>query len=364
MKGIAFKVTYNDGGANGGLIGYRGVCSNRIIVDNVKNRNVTCCSDEATPCRQYVDADLKGRRPTVPRGGAALFCYESVLLSQQPFQFGTGIYHNGKRKGQPIPIKKDKVKKGDIAFFTTIPPGGEQGDRIVFGCYRVQGVIERSGWGNCIVSDGTMDVVVPDDVARGVLFWDYQPPNDDGSIQWGIGLFRYLEADTTQRLIEDLMWRLGDDRQRDVIIRALGDEFGPKPNPTPHLHPNGHGHRGQGSGESDEHRNLKNLVAKCPKRIGLPRKATPAVEHRFLSGDRVDVKFDLPDGTAAVVEVETICPRPGAHQAVKYRALLEVERGDKLGAGKVQAVLVAHRFDEETRDLARRYNIRLVPLQA
>ena len=49
MKGIAFKVTYNDGGANGGLIGYRGVCSNRIIVDNVKNRKVTCCTVVTRP---------------------------------------------------------------------------------------------------------------------------------------------------------------------------------------------------------------------------------------------------------------------------------------------------------------------------
>jgi len=232
MRGIAFKVTYNDSGANGGLIGYRGVCSDRIIVDNVKHRQMTCC-----------------------------------------------------------------------------------------------------------------------------------PPNRDGTRKWGAGLFRYLEEDTTRRLIEDLLWRLGNDGQRDVVIRALGEEFNPKPNPEPRLPPGGRG-QGQGGGEGDEHRNLKELVAEHPERIGLPKKAKPDVEHQFLSGDRVDVKFDLPDGTAAVVEVETICPLPGAHQAVKYRALLEVERGDELGAGNVRAILVAHRFDQETRDLARRYGIELVKLRA
>ena len=361
MVDIAFKVTYNDGGANGGLIGYRGVCSDRIIVDNVKVREMTWCSAEENPCRLYCDSGLNGRRPIVRQADQA-HCYESGLLFERPLRFWAGVFHNGPREGEPQRIRQ--VEPGDIAFLTTIPPGGEQEDRIVFGCYRV-GRVTPTDSGDRVESDGTMDVVVPDDVARDFYFWNFQPPNRDGTRRWGFGLFRYLyEADITQRLIEDLMWRLGDDRQRDVIIRALGDEFGPKPNPTPHLHPNGHGHRGQGSGESDEHRNLKNLVAECPERIGLPRKATPAVEHRFLSGDRVDVKFDLPDGTAAVVEVETICPRPGAHQAVKYRALLEVERGDKLGADKVQAVLVAHRFDEETRDLARRYNISLVTLQA
>lgn len=226
-----------------------------------------------------------------------------------------------------------------------------------------RGVIEGSGWGNCIESDWTMDAVVPDDVARGLFFWNYQPPNRDGTRKWGAGLFRYLEEDTTRRLIEDLLWRLGNDGQRDVVIRALGEEFNPKPNPEPRLPPGGRG-QGQGGGEGDEHRNLKDLVAEHPERIGLPKRAKPDVEHQFLSGDRVDVKFDLPDGTAAVVEVETICPLPGAHQAVKYRALLEVERGNELGAGNVRAILVAHRFDKETRDLARRYGIELVKLRA
>ena len=46
-----------------------------------------------------------------------------------------------------------------------------------------------------------------------------------------------------------------------------------------------------------------------------------------------------------VSEVETIVPLPGAHQAMKYRALLEVERSEALGSDRVKAILVAHRFD-------------------
>ena len=44
MRGIAFDVTYNDGGVSGGLIGYRGVCSDRNIVQNVKAREKPWCS--------------------------------------------------------------------------------------------------------------------------------------------------------------------------------------------------------------------------------------------------------------------------------------------------------------------------------
>ena len=355
MRGIAFKVTYNDGGANGGLIGYRGVCSDRNIVENVKVLKKSWCSAEENPCRLYCDSGLNGRRPIVRQTDEA-HCYESRLLLERPLRFWAGVEHSGKRKS----VKQ--LKSGDIAFLTTILPGCEEKNRIVFGCYRV-GCITPTDSGDRVKSDGTMDVVVPDDVARDFYFWNYQTRNNDGSRRWDSPLFRYLKEDTTRRLIEDLLWRLGDDPQRDTIVRSLGDEFSPNPNRQPLLHPGGYG-RGQGGGEGDEHRDLKNLVAECPERIGLPRGAESTVEHVFKSGDRVDVKFDLPDGTAAVVEVETICPLPGAHQAVKYRALLEVERGDELGAGNVQAILVAHRFDDETEDLARRYNIRLMQLQA
>ena len=74
--------------------------------------------------------------------------------------------------------------------------------------------------------------------------------------------------------------------------------------------------------------------------------------------------FDLPNGNAAVVEVETIVPLPGAHQAVKYRALLEVERDEPLGSGNVDVILVAHQFDMETKALARKYQVRLVERMA
>ena len=166
-----------------------------------------------------------------------------------------------------------------------------------------------------------------------------------------------MDKDSTARFITDLVSKLGDTTERNLLLRALGDAIEIKP---PQSVPGGLG----GNGEGDEHRCLKELVAGEPSLIGLPAMSKATVEHRFLSGDRVDVKFDLPNGNAAVVEVETIVPLPGAHQAVKYRSLLEVERSEALGSGRVQAILVAHGFDTETQKLARKYGIKLVQLKA
>ena len=117
-----------------------------------------------------------------------------------------------------------------------------------------------------------------------------------------------------------------------------------------------------GGGEGEAHKALKERVASDPSLIGLPPSATPNLEYSFLSGDKVDIKFDLPDGRHAVVEIETTIPLPGAHQCVKYRALLEAERGAPLNSGTVDAFLVAYQIDAQTRAFTERYGIRVVEL--
>lgn len=362
-RGLALKVNYNDGGASGGLIGYRGVCTDRIMVQNVEVEERPWCSNPENQCRQYCDRGRKGRRPRVPAAGGRAdrqwpVCYESELLDRSPFKFWTGTYHSGRHDGEPIPIRFGKVAVGDIALLTTIPPGLSEQDRIVFACYMV-GKSGADELGNYIESDGEMDIVLPDHIARECRYWDYQAPNKDGSRWWGSGLHRFLDEERTARLVTDLLFELGDAPERDLLVDALGDSVEIRPPQAPCG-----GLRARGGGEGDEHRCLKELVAGNPRLIGLPPKSKATLEHSFLSGDRVDVLFDLPNGDAAAVEVETIVPLPGAHQAAKYRTLLEIERSERLGSGHVQAILVAHRFDTETRELAKKYGIRLVRLKA
>ena len=357
MRGVAFKTTYNDGGAKGGLVGYRGVCSEPTMYNNVIKRKVTWCSDKKCECSRF----LRGKRkkpPTVKKGSEGP-CYESTLLLNSPWAMGVGVGSTGSKKDEPFRISNAEV--GDIAILTTMPPGGtEQADRIIYGLFRIGEIVDGTdGDGDFVKSDGTMDVLLPDDVARQALYWNYQDANKDGSRWWGAGLFRYMEGAPTVALIRDLLWKLCDEDAKDLIIKALS--LSPEPMT---VRPTGRGY-GRGGGEGEAHRSLKLRVAKDPTLLGLPKGSVATVEYVYRqTGDRVDIKFDLPDGTAAVVEVETNNPEPGAHQAVKYRALLEVERDEKLGMGNVQAILVAHVIDDESKRLGSAYGIKTVKLGA
>ena len=175
MKGVAFKVNYNDGGANGGLIGYRGVCSDRIIVQNVRIDPRPWCSDKGCACRRYCDDEyIKNMSGHGAPSGYP--CYESSLL-EPSFSIRERVSSTRGRKQGP-PCASTGVDKGDIAFLTTIPPEDEQEDRIIFGCYRVGEISGDDDDGYFVESDGMMDVRLPDDIARDCFYWDYQKPNE------------------------------------------------------------------------------------------------------------------------------------------------------------------------------------------
>lgn len=117
-------------------------------------------------------------------------------------------------------------------------------------------------------------------------------------------------------------------------------------------------------GESTAHRLLKHYVASHATQFGLSNRAVAEIEHRFRTGDRVDVMFwnHSPERTVVEVEVlgsENICT--GIHQAVKYRSLAEVEGGYEPWSPTVRSLVVAYRADyEEARRLAERYEVELV----
>lgn len=149
------------------------------MVHNVQVAKKTWCRDGDNECRRFCDAGRRGRRPKAP-------CYESELLTRKPFRFWAGIYHTGARRGEPIPIDFNRIAPGDIALLTTVAPERPERDRIVFGFYRVKKVATDKR-GHYVESDGSMDVVLPDDVAVDCRYWDYQT-NKDGRPDWRTGL--------------------------------------------------------------------------------------------------------------------------------------------------------------------------------
>ena len=107
-------------------------------------------------------------------------------------------------------------------------------------------------------------------------------------------------------------------------------------------------------GEGERHRNLKELIARNPDMLNLGS-GDATVEHRFITGDRVDVSIDLDSGKNCVVEIEVEgqeSTRIGAHQALKYRAL----RAAQLDTIRLpHAFLVAHSIPQPIKEFCERH---------
>ena len=110
-------------------------------------------------------------------------------------------------------------------------------------------------------------------------------------------------------------------------------------------------------GEGKEHRELKEYLAKHPERLGLKDPERREMEWIFESGDRADLVFWNKRGGITLVEIETDIPVPGAHQLIKYRALLCAQNGWRLGTPRVSAILVAWSVPAEVRECCRMYGM-------
>lgn len=112
--------------------------------------------------------------------------------------------------------------------------------------------------------------------------------------------------------------------------------------------------------EADSHRALKEYVAHNPAAIGLGPIEPGEQEYLFVSGDRCDVVFDLGENGYAVVEIKNDERGDlvrGIYQAVKYRALMEAEKGHG-EHHQVRACLVAYDIPDDIAALAKRFDIR------
>lgn len=82
--------------------------------------------------------------------------------------------------------------------------------------------------------------------------------------------------------------------------------------------------------ESEAHKKLKTFIAENPNTISLGNVERVENEFILLSGDRLDVYFELKDNTRVAVEVKSIISSDddilrGIYQCVKYKAVLDAE---------------------------------------
>ena len=120
----------------------------------------------------------------------------------------------------------------------------------------------------------------------------------------------------------------------------------------------GHSSRG-GGGEGTAHRTLKEYLADDPSQLGEGLKLIE-IEHRFKSGDKVDILLENSSGHPVTVEVETHIRSEnedyvGVWQAVKYQHLAAMEYS--LPCEEVRSILAAPKIPDDVKVECKRLGI-------
>ena len=97
--------------------------------------------------------------------------------------------------------------------------------------------------------------------------------------------------------------------------------------------------------------------------LGLGKAEEVSTEHRFITGDRVDLSIGFENGEHCVVEIEVEGADStliGAHQALKYRALRAGELDETRELP--HAFLVAYDIPPSTSKFCKRHKIKVLEI--
>lgn len=347
---VAFKCTFNDGGAERGFVGFDGACSSENIIRNVRGGKTWCSSDECK-CKAFFDNDLRGPRPKDP-------CYESTLF--KTLTFGPGFYQQGPRMGEFIPMRG--AREGKVALLTTrLPTADREDQRVVFGLYKIAEIREDEQQGIAVVGDPEWAVRLPREAAP--RYWRFKA----GSPDWRTGLFRFVSDQEVCDLLHATKPLLRSPRDR-LVVEHLLNVCGSLPSTSrlnvfqPEIQEVELRLKYGPGGEGDRHRRLKEYLHKHPEVLGHGPARRTEMEFRFRTGDRVDLAVRYPDDSWSVVEVEVEGDDgtlTGAHQVLKYRALLS---GHLDGRATIRGVLAAYSVPKSVRAFCRRHDVQVVEI--
>jgi len=124
-------------------------------------------------------------------------CYDTLIFIR--WQFGSGIYHHGLRKGDPIPIKH--WQPGKLAFLTSKEADKPESERRIIGCFSIAGMTHHPDWGH-VLHGGSLRlrVISP---SHAPLYWKFHYQH--AGPKWNTGLFRYVPDREAQDMLAALI---------------------------------------------------------------------------------------------------------------------------------------------------------------
>lgn len=199
---IAFKCNYCDGGQSDSQIGFDGVCSDKLIHNNIQIERRAWCSADGCACYRYYNKRLSRNELDSMCDGDGFVCYESQML--RDWKAMAGIVQNGENKGKPM--KLNRVKANSLCVLSTRDPQSSEDERYIFAVFLVDETYEGDGHEEGYVTTKSVyKLKLSPNEARAMFFWNYHANSNNPDIPaWNTGLHRYFDDDQAARMLKDI----------------------------------------------------------------------------------------------------------------------------------------------------------------
>jgi len=199
---VAFKCTYCDGGKSESQIGFEGVCSDKVINNNVAVEKKSWCSASDCFCMMFHNNKIDRKELDDKFSENNLVCYESRMFID--WKAYAGMHIHGDNNGKSKTIKN--VKSGSLCVLTTRDPRHSEDLRYIFAVFLIDEVFEGDERGDGYVrANPEFKLKLSPVEARAMRFWKYYKSEAGwDSLKWGSGLYRHITDEHAIQMLKDI----------------------------------------------------------------------------------------------------------------------------------------------------------------
>ena len=216
---VAIKCSYCDGGRSDQSFGYKGICSDEVLHQNVSVIKRPWCSSAECECKRYTLGSINRAELEKMNQSGKFICYESGLLKD--WVASSGRVQRDKRNDKPKKTVSTRVNR--MCILTTKQPSELEQERKVFAAFLISEVESGDGKeeGNMHAHpDYRIELTAAE--AEQVHFWAFHKNKTKLDMPfWGSGLIRYLTDAQSINILKAMMEAAAEPEKKAHILEML-----------------------------------------------------------------------------------------------------------------------------------------------
>lgn len=216
---IAIKCNYCEGGRSDTVFGYKGVCSDEILHQNVAVLKRPWCSASVCACKRYSKGEISRTELEQMNSDGGFVCYESRLM--RDWVASVGRYQSAKKSDKPIKMTNARVNR--LCVLTTKEAGELEAERKIFAAFVISEVEvgDEKAEGN-VHAHPRFRIDLTQAEAEQVRFWEFHKNKSKPETPfWGSGLLRYISDSQSINILKAMMEAAVDPEKKTHILEVL-----------------------------------------------------------------------------------------------------------------------------------------------